>query len=227
MAGEIKVITLYHCFLHVIAGSGRSFGCRATTSNDTLRAFLSHTHWHPPFPHLRPPSHTHADLSAKPSESGLVSTHLGHTKFGRIFRVCNPPSCDSELREPRDVVAEEREFIGTQLQSKLAGFVCVKRRDGPIGFHNIPDSSATRGYISLFTFFFFLAVANLAAACLEGALEGRPIAAAPGPCLLLPSSSVFLDGSHSAWNSNAKDLGTNSVPRTSDSVTGQQCFQGG
>ena len=52
--------------------------------------------------------------------------------------------------------------------------------DGSIAsIHDIPDSSAIRGQFSLLALlFFFLAVANLTRARLEGALEGRPIAVA-------------------------------------------------
>ena len=193
------------------------------TSNDTLRAFLSHTHWHPPFPHLRPPGHTHADLSAKPSESGLVSTHLGHTKFNRIVR-----SLQSAFLRLRVARTTGRRRRGTRVYwypaSIQVGGVCVceeKRRDGSIGFITSPIRPPP--VVTILFLLFFLGAGEF------GALppEGRPIAAAPDLCLLFASSSVFLDGSHSAWNSNAKDLGTSSVPRTSDSVTGKQCFQGG
>jgi len=104
-----------------------------------------------------------------------------------------------------DVVAEEASLLGTRLQSKLAGFVCMKRRDGSIGSMASPIRPPPVVRFRAFAFYFFcLAVANLASARLE--LEGHGCGPRVGPLFVICILFFRASSSHPARNPNAKDL---------------------
>lgn len=84
-----------------------------------------------------------ADLSAKPSEFRFVNT--GTTSVTARVNLdrssLRSAVLDSELREPRNVVAEDASYLVPWFNLSWRG---LWGRGFPSGFHNILDSSATR-----------------------------------------------------------------------------------